>query len=164
MYVYYVYINTDTCVYLYLYIIYIIYKYLICKSNMFSLMCVFIYTHNKYTQYTHSKQTFILNVINLFSALVFIQLMKVLYKTVMYSVIICSSDVASFSFLETQAQRKCVVAFICIQLVNTNFQAFFVDFSHSGKSKYLNGISCSWWPSTSFPLSVVPLNLGCDGI
>lgn len=94
--------------------------------------------------YIVCKQTFILNVINLFAALVFIKLMKVLYKTVIYSVIICTSNFASFSFLENLAQKKIICGVYMHSTFKYKFQAFFVYFSHSGKLKlYLNGISCS---------------------
>ncbi len=61
VYIYYVYINTHTnsifCenIYMYIHIIYIIYKQLIYKHNIFLKYihaCVWIYIHNKYTQHT----------------------------------------------------------------------------------------------------------------
>ncbi len=82
---YYVYINTHTCMYAFKkkYDVYILnlfiyniteYKYTQVNACKYFLnvygMCVYLYIHNKYTQYTHIlTKIFILDVINRYPAL-----------------------------------------------------------------------------------------------
>ncbi len=67
VYIYYVYI------YILFFISIFIYTciFFICTFNIYMYACVYLYIHNKYTQYTHivCKQTFILNAINRFATL-----------------------------------------------------------------------------------------------
>ncbi len=85
VYIYYVYINTHTYsiyfenIYMSIFIIHIIYiinKYISCKHITYC-MCVSLYIHNKYTQYTYIyyvNTTFILDAINYLTALVLFNL------------------------------------------------------------------------------------------
>ncbi len=88
MYIYHVYINTQvyilkifrpTClhVYIYIYIIFIMYInifniQILYFSAIYTCMCVHLYIHNKYTQYTQilCTHTFILDAINRLTALI----------------------------------------------------------------------------------------------